>query len=188
MHTAVQPLPAQMLPQYPRPPLHVAASRHPPPAVLAPAPASARKRKRPTHYSVSYSEVKEVDQEGRTRDVIVIEDTPPPPTVSPATTRASLKFSTSYQPTQLSGPIRTRARAAAEAQALSASTSTSTIAVPPAKKRKRDALGDPSPASSNKAGPSSHQNGVSATQSWPSSSGQPLEDVSSITQSVVERR
>ncbi|EIN09846.1 CMGC/CLK protein kinase [Punctularia strigosozonata HHB-11173 SS5] len=176
MHTAVQPLPAQMLPQYPRPPLHVNAGRNPPPAVLTPAQGNTvRKRKRPTHYSVSYSEVKEVDNEGKLRDVIVIEDTPPPPTASPATTRASLKFSTSYQPTQLSGPIRTRARAAAEAQALSASTSTSTVIAPPAKKRKRDY---PTPSSASKAGPSSQQHAVSTTKSWASGSGQTVDDPS----------
>jgi hypothetical protein len=103
-----------------------------------PAP-TARKRKRATNYSVAYSEIKEFDAAGQARDVIVIEDTPPPATASPATSRASKAFSTSYQPTSLAGPVRTRARAAREAQAMSANSSSSTIiAPPPLKKRKRE--------------------------------------------------
>ena len=66
----------------------------------------------------------------------MIEDTPPPPTISPSTTH-NAAYSTSYQPPVYSAPIRTRARAAAEAQALSASTS-SILTAPAPKKRKRD--------------------------------------------------
>lgn len=94
------------------------------------------KRKRATRYSVQFSEVKEFDQDGRLRDVIVIEDTPPPQTISPATTH-NPNYSTSYQPPLFSAPIRTRARAAAEAQALSSASSSSIIAPIP-RKRKRD--------------------------------------------------
>jgi hypothetical protein len=112
----------------------------------------ARKRKRAANaITVSYSEIKEYDASGASRDVIVIDDTPPPATASPASTtnggrgrgtatRASKQFSTSYQPTSLAGPVRTRARAALEAQA-SASSSSSTVhaaAPPPPKKRKRE--------------------------------------------------
>ncbi|KAH7909499.1 kinase-like domain-containing protein [Hygrophoropsis aurantiaca] len=100
-------------------------------------PVTSRKRKRPHQYTVNYSEVQEVDNEGRVREVIIIEDTPPPPsTISPTTTHTNA-YSASYQPPVYSAPIRTRARAAAEAQALSASTSTAIVA-PPLKKRKRE--------------------------------------------------
>ncbi|KAF7327448.1 hypothetical protein MKEN_00322900 [Mycena kentingensis (nom. inval.)] len=93
---------------------------------------STRKRKRAAHqYTVSYSEVQEVDSDGRLREVIVIEDTPPPPT----TLSPSIAFSASYQPPVYSAPIRTRARAAAEA----AASSSSAIVLPPTKKRKKDA-------------------------------------------------
>jgi dual-specificity kinase len=110
-----------------------------------------RKRKRATNYTVAYSEIKEYDATGLARDVIVIEDSPPPATASPATTRNSKAYSTSYQPTSLSGPVRTRARAALEALAMSASssTSTSTIHAPPQKKRKRD-VGDDVTSSAKK--------------------------------------
>ncbi|KAF9000601.1 kinase-like domain-containing protein [Cyathus striatus] len=99
-------------------------------------PVATRKRKRAHQYTVSYSEVQEVDSDGRLREVIVIEDTPPPPTISPATTHNGA-YSASYQPPFYSAPIRTRARAAAEAQAMSASTS-SGLTAPVPKKRKRD--------------------------------------------------
>ena len=120
-------------------------------------PPIARKRKRPVQYSVSYSEVQEVDAAGRTRDVIVIEDTPPPSaqqglphasafnhpasqsagtvTVSPAYSTSTTRTSTngfasmSMQPPIFGAPVRTRARAAAEAQQLQmGSASTSSAA------------------------------------------------------------
>ena len=100
-------------------------------------PMTSRKRKRAHQYTVSYSEVQEVDSDGRLREVIVIEDTPPP-TISPSTTHNVL-YSASYQPPVYNAPIRTRARAAAEAQALSASSS-SVLTAPAPKKRKRDLL------------------------------------------------
>ncbi|KAI0734249.1 CMGC/CLK protein kinase [Fomitopsis betulina] len=104
-----------------------------------PTPPATRKRKRATHqYTVSYSEVQEVDSAGKVRDVIVIDDTPPP-TASPTT---SHMFSASYQPPLYSAPIRTRARAAQEAQALSASVSSITIPGSAAKKRRRDIADD----------------------------------------------
>ncbi|XP_006459318.1 hypothetical protein AGABI2DRAFT_134784 [Agaricus bisporus var. bisporus H97] len=93
-----------------------------------------RKRKRAARYSVQYSEVQEFDSDGRLREVIVIEDTPPPATISPATTHPN--YSSSYQPPIFSAPIRTRARAAAEAQALSSTSSSITAPVP--KRQKRD--------------------------------------------------
>ncbi|KZP10420.1 hypothetical protein FIBSPDRAFT_991018 [Athelia psychrophila] len=91
-------------------------------------PVVTRKRKRPHQYTVSYSKVQEVDSEGKLREVIVIDDTPPPPTISPLTTYNG--FSASYQPPTYSAPIRTRARTATEAQALSASSSSSTHSRP----------------------------------------------------------
>lgn len=105
--------------------------------VLPTPPVVPRKRKRAHQYTVSYSEVQEVDREGVTREVIVIDDTPPPSTASPATSRTHA-YSTSYQPPVFSAPVRTRARAAAEAQGnLSASTSKA-ILPPPPKKRRRE--------------------------------------------------
>ncbi|KAF9790442.1 CMGC/CLK protein kinase [Thelephora terrestris] len=131
-------------------------------------PVASRKRKRAHQYTVSYSEVQEIDREGVTRDVIVIEDTPPPSTASPATSRTHA-YSTSYQPPVFSAPVRTRARAAAEAQSnLSASTSTA-ILPPPPKKRKRELL-DETPRSARKQ----ITNGVptSATsKQWASTNG-----------------
>ncbi|KDQ53202.1 hypothetical protein JAAARDRAFT_137486 [Jaapia argillacea MUCL 33604] len=134
-------------------------------------PVGTRKRKRAHQYTVSYSEVQEVDSDGRLREVIVIEDTPPPPTASPATTRSNV-FSASYQPPLLSAPIRTRARAAAEAQALSASTSSGVIAAPVPKKRKREQPEDATVAKRL----ATQQNAVTATKSWASGSGAPTED------------
>ncbi|KAI0925908.1 hypothetical protein AcW1_008217 [Taiwanofungus camphoratus] len=137
MQAAVYPMPPQMLPQF----SHSSLNRPPNGNlnVLRTPSVATRKRKRAHQYTVSYSEVQEVDSAGRVRDVIVIEDTPPPSTVSPSTTHTHL-YSASYQPPVYSAPIRTRARAAAEAQALSASTSSAATAV--AKKRKRDPADD----------------------------------------------
>lgn len=136
--TAVHPMPAQILPQYTtRQSLNVMNSITSGPSGHLTPPMTSRKRKRAHQYTVSYSEVQEVDSDGRLREVIVIEDTPPPPlTISPSTTH-NAAYSTSYQPPVYSAPIRTRARAAAEAQALSASTS-SILTAPAPKKRKRD--------------------------------------------------
>lgn len=91
---------------------------------------STRKRKRQTAV-VSYSEIKEVDVHGRTRDVIVLDDTPPPSTLSPASTRYGA--SASVYPPLYSAPVRTRARAAREAESSSVLPA---LAPPPAKKRK----------------------------------------------------
>ncbi|KAH9945287.1 CMGC/CLK protein kinase [Epithele typhae] len=127
-----------MLPQYSHQP------RLPPPSnigALSTPSVTARKRKR-QQFTVTYSEVQEVDNTGKLREVIVIDDTPPPPTVSPASTHTAM-YSASLQPAVFSAPIRTRARAAAEAQALSASTSSgATLAAPAPKKRKRDPADD----------------------------------------------
>ncbi|KAH9940993.1 CMGC/CLK protein kinase [Amylocystis lapponica] len=134
-------------------------------------PMATRKRKRPHQYSVSYSEVQEVDPSGKLREVIVIDDTPPPSTVSPATTHTQL-YSASYQPPVYSAPIRTRARAAAEAQALSASTSSTTVAAPVAKKRKRE-YGDDTGTVAKKV---LALNGVSAHKNWATGSGATAKD------------
>ena len=139
---------------------------------------TARKRKR-QQYTVTYSEVQEVDSAGKLREVIVIDDTPPPSTVSPATTHTAM-FSASYQPPVYSAPIRTRARAAAEAQALSASTSSgATIAAPAPKKRKRDPADDVG-AVSKKAAANNGQvaNAISSTgKAYASGSGAAADDV-----------
>ena len=137
-------------------------------------PIASRKRKRARQYTVSYSEVQEVDREGVTREVIVIDDTPPPSTASPATSRTHA-YSTSYQPPVFSAPVRTRARAAAEAQGnLSASTSTA-ILPPPPKKRKRE-FADETPRSVKKPIP----NGVPippTSKQWASTNGTITKDV-----------
>jgi dual-specificity kinase len=134
---AVHALPPQMLPQYHRQPPNgvVISANNANGSTFLPTPVpSTRKRKR-TQYTVSYSEVQEVDPEGKTREVIVIEDTPPPPpTVSPGSTIAG-GFSASYPPPPFSAPIRTRARAAAEAQGLNTPLA---IVSPALKKRKKD--------------------------------------------------
>jgi dual-specificity kinase len=136
MSAAVHPLTSHMMNPYPRPTLNGVAHTMAGPSVIAQAsPVTTRKRKRAHQYTVSYSEVQEVDSDGRLREVIVIEDTPPPPTISPATTHNGA-YSASYQPPTLA-PIRTRARAAAEAQAMSSSSS-SVLTAPAPKKRKRD--------------------------------------------------
>ncbi|TFK50088.1 kinase-like protein [Heliocybe sulcata] len=133
-------------------------------------PLGGRKRKRPRHFMVNYSEVQEVDSDGVLRDVIVIEDTPPPPTASPATSRSNV-YSASYQPPTLSAPIRTRARAAAEAQAVSG-TSTS-ITAPAMKKRKRDADESASSASKRPLPPVQQ-----SLKTWPHGHGGGIDDVS----------
>lgn len=137
-------------------------------------PVAARKRKRAHQYTVSYSEVQEVDSTGRVREVIVIEDTPPPTTISPATTHTQL-YSASYQPPVYSAPVRTRARAAAEAQGLSASSS-SGIAPPP-KKRKRDPADDAGTVSKKTIANGLPSNGVVVDKSWASGSGTLADDV-----------
>ncbi|PPQ64146.1 hypothetical protein CVT24_008776 [Panaeolus cyanescens] len=134
---AVHPLSTPLLSQYSRQPQMTNLNQHPPgPSGISTPPVATRKRKRAHQYTVSYSEVQEVDPDGRLREVIVIEDTPPPPTISPSTTHNGA-FSASYQPPLYSAPIRTRARAAAEAQALTASSS-SVMTAPAPKRRKRD--------------------------------------------------
>lgn len=139
-------------------------------------PVATRKRKRAHQYTVSYSEVQEVDSDGRLREVIVIEDTPPPPTMSPATTHTGA-FSASYQPPIYSAPIRTRARAAAEAQAMS-STSASAIVAPAQKKRKREHPEEVRAPAAKKLALNGHQAHLSAqTKSWESKSGAATDDV-----------
>ncbi|KAG6830655.1 hypothetical protein H0H92_015552 [Tricholoma furcatifolium] len=139
---------------------------NPGPSAMPTPPATTRKRKR-AQYTVSYSEVQEFDSEGTLREVIVIDDTPPPPTLSPATTHTGA-FSASYQPPIYSAPIRTRARAAAEAQALS-STSSSAIVAPAPKKRKREHPEEVrAPATKKLATSNQHAQPVAQTKSWDS--------------------
>ena len=70
---AVHPLPPPMLPTYARQPIS-SAGRNPTVTAMPTPPMATRKRKRAQQYAVSYSEVKEVDHDGRTREVIVIDD------------------------------------------------------------------------------------------------------------------
>lgn len=155
---------------------HSAAGTHPQAALPTP-PVATRKRKRAHQYTVSYSEVQEVDSDGRLREVIVIEDTPPPPTtMSPSVTNNA--FSASYQPPLYSAPIRTRARAAAEAQALSATASSSAVVAPPAKKRKREPAEEVrAPAPKRTAVSSQQSHAVAQTKSWDSRSAAATDDV-----------
>jgi dual-specificity kinase len=179
MQTAVHQLPQPVLSQYPRRSLNaIGTLLHPippgPPVMPTP-PVSTRKRKRAHQYTVSYSEVQELDSDGKLREVIVIEDTPPPPTISPATTYHN-GCSVAYQPPVYSAPIRTRARAAAEAQALSASTSLAALVVPTTKKRKKDFGDEPCSAATKKKDlqPSYI---LPTSKSCPSSSAAATEDV-----------
>ncbi|KAI9570543.1 kinase-like domain-containing protein [Boletus coccyginus] len=140
-------------------------------------PVVSRKRKRAHQYTVSYSEVQEIDNQGRVREVIVIEDTPPPSTISPATTHTNA-YSASYQPPLYSAPIRTRARAAAEAQAMSASTSSAVLVAPAPKKRKRDQADDPRGTIVKKVTTGLQQQAAVPSKSWASGSGPATTDPS----------
>jgi dual-specificity kinase len=139
-------------------------------------PLVSRKRKRAHQFTVSYSEVQEIDNQGRVREVIVIEDTPPS-TISPATTHTNA-YSASYQPPAYSAPIRTRARAAAEAQAMSASTSSAVLVAPAPKKRKRDLADDPRGTIVKKVTIGLQQQVVVPSKSWASGSGPATADPS----------
>lgn len=169
-------LPPPILTQYHLPslssPLTTNSTIMPTPPVIS------RKRKRVHQYTVSYSEVQEVDNEGRLREVIVIDDTPPPSTISPATTHTNA-YSASYQPPLYSAPIRTRARAAAEAMALSASTSSAAPVAPAPKKRKRDLADDPRGTLTKRPAPGLQQQAaLPSTKSWASGSGPAALDTS----------
>jgi dual-specificity kinase len=108
-------------------------------------PQLSRKRRRANQspLSVTWNEIREVGKDGRERDVIVIEDTPPPTTVhSPTASLASVSYTngSTYIP-----PIRTRAQAAAAAINTAAAYS---VAGPSnMKKRKREAYDEPGPSS-----------------------------------------
>ena len=185
MQTALHRQLPPMLPQY----LPQSSSLNGPrtlpnPTVMPTPPVTSRKRKRAHQYTVSYSEVQEVDEEGRVREVIVIEDTPPPPpsTISPATTHTNV-FSASYQPPVYSAPIRTRARAAAEAQTLSSSTSSAAIVAPAPKKRKREPADDSRGILTKKTAATLQQQPVASTKSWASGSGTATADVRNLLHS-----
>ncbi|KIM52809.1 hypothetical protein SCLCIDRAFT_140361 [Scleroderma citrinum Foug A] len=141
-------------------------------------PVVSRKRKRVHQFTVSYSEVQEVDNQGRVREVIVIDDTPPPPsTVSPATI-LPIGYDPTYRPYPTAS-IRTRARAAAEAQALSASTSSAVPVAPAPKKRKRDQADEPRGTITKKLAIGlPPQVPIPSTKSWASGSGPATTDVS----------
>lgn len=184
MQTALHRQLPPMLPQYLPQSLTLSAGSRaiPNPTVMPTPPVTSRKRKRAHQYTVSYSEVQEVDEEGRVREVIVIEDTPPPPsTISPATTHTNV-FSTSYQPPVYSAPIRTRARAAAE---LSASTSSAAIVAPAPKKRKREPADDSRGILTKKTAATLQQQPVASTKSWASGSGTATADVRNLLLSSV---
>ena len=173
MQAAVHALAPQLLSQYSHP-----SHRPPPPSNISSMPTppvTARKRKR-QQYTVTYSEVQEVDSSGKVREVIVIDDTPPPSTVSPATTHTAM-YSASYQPPVYSAPIRTRARAAAEAQALSASTSSGLTVAPAPKKRKRDPADDIGTIPKKAIANGGITNGIAATKSFATGSGAIADDV-----------
>ena len=76
---------------------HIAQQQQPLPLPL-PTPPVARKRKRAAQQvSVFYSEVREFDDAGRMREVIVIDDTPPPGAQPPSTPQmATASTSTAY--------------------------------------------------------------------------------------------
>jgi dual-specificity kinase len=185
MQTAVQYSAPSLLPQYAHPTLSLNRGVNGNPNAMPTPPVPTRKRKRPRQYTVNYSEVQEVDNSGKLREVIVIDDTPPPSTVSPATTHNHL-YSASYQPPVYSAPVRTRARAAAEAQQLSASTSAQVAPPPPPKKRKRDPVDVAGTVAKRPTAVNGHlQNISSSNKSWASGSGQTLDDVSPASISSV---
>lgn len=155
-------------------------SNNNPSAIPAP---PTRKRKRVQQYTVNYNEVQEVDSTGQLREVIVIEDTPPPST-SPSSTLPHL-YSASYQPPVYSAPIRTRARAAAEAQGQS--TSTSSAVLPPQKKRKREPL-DVVGAVVKKSAVNGHTQNIVNNKSWASGSGATIDDVSNLANAPLSLR
>ncbi|TFK72959.1 CMGC/CLK protein kinase [Pluteus cervinus] len=170
---AIHALPLAMIPQYPRQSLvGINGPTSAGPSVMPTPPLTTRKRKRAHQYTVSYSEVQEVDSDGKVREVIVIEDTPPPPTLSPATTHNGA-FSASYQPPSLSS-VRTRARAAAEAQGLSVSSS-SAITAPAPKKRKRQPVEEVRAPAAKKPVTSGIQSQATAKH-WDGRSAQDSED------------
>ncbi|GJE85514.1 ual-specificity kinase family protein [Phanerochaete sordida] len=179
MQTAVQYSAPSLLPQYPHPTLNLNRGVNGTANIMPTPPVPTRKRKRPHQYTVSYSEVQELDNSGKVRDVIVIDDTPPPSTVSPATTHNHL-YSASYQPPVYSAPVRTRARAAAEAQDQSSSSS---AAVPPPKKRKRDPV-EVAGTVAKRPAANGHLANVSSTngKSYPGGSGTAVEDTSKDTE------
>lgn len=170
---AVHPLPSQIISQYARQSLNGINPAGP--SGMPSSPVATRKRKRAHQYTVSYSEVQEVDSNGHLREVIVIDDTPPPPTISPSTTHNGA-YSASYQPPLFTAPIRTRARAAAEAASASSS---SIITAPAPKKRKRDHNEEVrAPASKKAAATSSQQSqALVPAKSWESRSGAATDDV-----------
>ncbi|KAF8907315.1 CMGC/CLK protein kinase [Gymnopilus junonius] len=160
---AVHPLPPQILSHYPRQSLNINSQ-------------AGQARKRAHQYTVSYSEVQEVDSNGHLREVIVIEDTPPPPTISPSTTHNGA-YSASYQPPIFGPQVRTRARAAAEAQAQSASSS-SVMTAPAPKKRKRDHNEEVRAPAVKKAAANSQQSALIPANSWESRSAAATDDTS----------
>ncbi|KAF8150784.1 CMGC/CLK protein kinase [Crassisporium funariophilum] len=173
---AVHPLSTQIVSQYARQSLNGMTSGGP--GGMPTPPVATRKRKRAHQYTVSYSEVQELDSDGRLREVIVIDDTPPPPpTISPSTTHNG-GYSASYQPPMYSAPIRTRARAAAEAQALSASSS-SIMTAPAPKKRKREHNDEVrAPAAKKPAISSQQSQALIPANSWDSRSAAATDDTS----------
>ncbi|PPQ98334.1 hypothetical protein CVT26_013590 [Gymnopilus dilepis] len=173
---AVHSLPSQILAtHYPRQSLNGISAQAGPSGMATP-PVTTRKRKRAHQYTVSYSEVQEVDSNGHLREVIVIDDTPPPPTISPSTTHNGA-YSASYQPPMYGAPVRTRARAAAEAQAQSASSS-SVMTAPAPKKRKRDHNEEVRAPATKKAAADSQQSALIPNNSWGSRSAAATDDTS----------
>lgn len=174
---AVHALPSQILSHYPRQSLNGINTQAGPSGMPTP-PGATRKRKRAHQYTVSYSEVQEVDSNGHLREVIVIDDTPPPPTISPSTTHNGA-YSASYQPPYIGAPVRTRARAAAEAQAQAQSASSSSVMTAPApKKRKRDHNEEVRAPAVKKPAANGQQSALIPANSWESRSAAATDDVS----------
>lgn len=128
-----------------------------------------RKRKRLTH--VSYSEVKELDSEGNLREVIIIEDTPPPSASATASASVVAGMGTASIDNYLP-PRRTRAQVAAAAKAaMSAnnngvpSSSGSVVVQSINKKRKRE-NGDETPILNGLYAKKPNL-GIPATRQWP---------------------
>lgn len=157
-------------------------------SVMPTPPVASRKRKRVHQFTVSYSEVQEVDNHGRVREVIVIDDTPPPPTAkSPATV-----YPPGYHPDYLPlppSPIRTRARALAESQLLSALAAPAVPVASAPKKRKRDQADEPRGTITKKPAPGLQpQVSIPSTKSWASGSGLATTDVRNNLPAIINPR
>ncbi|KIM69887.1 hypothetical protein SCLCIDRAFT_18920 [Scleroderma citrinum Foug A] len=119
----------------------------------------------------SYSEVQEVDNHGHVCEVIVIDDTPPPPTTEPPATHNPPRYHPDYLQISPPSSIRTRAHTFSESQALAAFTAPTVQVAPAQKKRKQDQADEPRGTITKKPAPHLQpQVSIPSTKSWASGS------------------